>query len=59
MENPKSYKLKLSNARQIACISNSKEEFKRPGPGMDLHILSNASLVVGHDGNITKVGSAE
>jgi hypothetical protein len=42
----KKYRLKLSAAKQIVCISQSKESFKRSGSELDIHVMSNASIIV-------------
>lgn len=52
------YRLKLSSAKQIVCISQSKEQFKAGGTE-DIHVLTDASVVVGADGLIVKVGAAD
>ncbi len=54
----KSYRLKLSYAKQVVCISQSKELFKG-GSTEDLHVLQNASIIVDADGLIVKVGPAQ
>lgn len=51
------YLLKLSRAKQVVCVSQSKELF-RSGIIDDIHVLQNASIVVGNDGRIVKIGPA-
>ncbi|KAI9333985.1 imidazolonepropionase [Obelidium mucronatum] len=51
------FKLRLRNASQVVCVSSSKQEFKRGKDMNNLHILENATVVVGHDGMIFAVGT--
>ena len=59
MEAKTRYRLKLSRAKEIVCISNSREEYRLAGQDLEIVILKDSSVVVGLDGKIVKVGPAE
>lgn len=59
MEAGKRYRLKLSRAKEIVCISNAREEYKAAGKDADLIVVKNGSIIVGTDGKIVKVAPAD
>lgn len=59
MESKTRYRLKLSRAKEIVCISNSREEYRLAGKDLQINILKDSSVVVGLDGRIVKIGPAE
>ncbi|XP_077355487.1 putative imidazolonepropionase isoform X2 [Festucalex cinctus] len=55
-----SLKLLVKNAQQVIVICNNGEKYVTKGDGdIDIHILHNASVVVGSDGLIKAVGPAD
>lgn len=54
-----SFRLRISNARQIVQVCSAGERLKAGASQNDVTVVTHASLVVARDGRVAAVGSAE